>query len=155
MIKTEVTPKTGAPQPALHLQKLIFAGVYFHSIDQKKRFLLPAAFKHLVGTRQLIATAFQREVGEVKIIYIRLYPANVWNQLLRRLSPHDQSAYTDASYDVTPDKTGRISLPIEFSLRTGFRDGTEIRVKGCGSYIEVLKINECQAMPLPNAEPTI
>ena len=112
-------------------------GTYFHSIDAKNRFIIPAQLRSELGDRIILF----RSPDEAKCIYI--YTEERWEEICREIdnlppspkSRHLQRALLHAAIPVELDKTGRITLNQNFKEYANIIK--DVVIVGVSSRIEV------------------
>ena len=114
----------------------MFLGQYQHSLDEKGRLTIPAAFRDALGNGAFISQGFDRNLMVMtadyfQLVYERLNAMNITDpatRLLRRL-------VLSSAYQVEVDKAGRILVPPK--SRQFLALGTEATLVGQGEYFEV------------------
>jgi MraZ protein len=116
--------------------ELMFLGQYQHSLDDKGRLTIPAAFRDALGDGAFISQGFDRNLmvmsaAYFQLVYERLNAMNITDpttRLLRRL-------VFSSAYKVEVDKAGRILLPPQ--SRQFLALSNEATVVGQGEYFEI------------------
>lgn len=116
----------------------MFLGQYQHSLDDKGRLTIPAAFRNLLGEGAYISQGFDRNLMVMsaeyfRMVYERLNSLNITDpatRLLKRL-------ILSTAYQVEVDKAGRILLPVK--SREFLEIGSEAILVGQGEYFEIWK----------------
>lgn len=116
----------------------MFLGQYQHSLDDKGRLTIPAAFRNLLGEGAYISQGFDRNLMVMsaeyfRMVYERLNSLNITDpatRLLKRL-------ILSTAYQVEVDKAGRILLPVK--SREFLEIGNEAILVGQGEYFEIWK----------------
>jgi len=123
----------------------MFFGKFGHTIDEKGRLTLPSKYRSILDKGVVITRGFER------CLYI--FPMEEW----QRLEPKfDQFLLTDAdsrrfielmfseSSDCTPDKQGRVLLPVDLREYAGL-DG-DVVITGSFKHLEVWNSNTYRAL---------
>ncbi len=114
----------------------MFLGQYQHSLDEKGRLTIPAAFREALAEGAFISQGFDRNLmvmtaAYFQQVYDRLNAMSITDpaaRLLRRL-------ILSSAYQVEVDKAGRILLPQ--NLRQFLELTGEAMVIGQGEYFEI------------------
>ena len=114
----------------------MFLGQYQHSLDEKGRLTIPAAFRDALGEGAFVSQGFDRNLmvmgaGYFQQVYERINGMSITDsaaRLLRRL-------IFSSAYQVEVDKAGRILLPQ--NLRLFLALNGEAMVVGQGEYFEI------------------
>jgi MraZ protein len=114
----------------------MFLGQYQHSLDDKGRLTIPAAFREALGEGAFISQGFDRNLmvmtaGYFQQVYERINAMSITDpaaRLLRRL-------ILSSAYQVEVDKAGRILLPQ--NLRQFLSLNGEAMLIGQGEYFEI------------------
>jgi MraZ protein len=114
----------------------MFLGQYQHSLDEKGRLTIPAAFRDTLGEGAYISQGFDRNLmimsaAYFQMVYERLNAMNLTDpatRLLRRL-------VFSSAYKVEVDKAGRILLPPQ--SRQFLALSNEATLVGQGDYFEI------------------
>jgi MraZ protein len=130
-----------------------FLGQYQHSLDDKGRLTIPAAFRERVGNGAFISQGFDRNLmimtaDYFQQVYERINAMSITDpaaRLLRRL-------LLSTAYQVEVDKAGRVLVPQ--SLRQFLGINGEAMVIGQGDYFEIWTPTEWahQTQTLQDAE---
>ena len=126
---------SGVPRIKGELE-LMFLGQYQHSLDEKGRLTIPAAFRYTLGEGAFISQGFDRNLmvmsaAYFQMVYERLNSMNITDpatRLLRRL-------VLSTAYQVEVDKAGRILLPPKSRQFLGLEN--EATLVGQGEYFEI------------------
>jgi MraZ protein len=131
----------------------MFLGQYQHSLDEKGRLTIPAAFRDALGAGAFVSQGFDRNLMVMTAayfgqVYERINAMSITDpaaRLLRRL-------LLSSAYQVEVDKTGRILLPQ--NLRAFLALNGEAIVVGQGEYFEIWTPSEWgrQMQTLQDAE---
>jgi MraZ protein len=114
----------------------MFLGQYQHSLDEKGRLTIPAAFRDALGEGAFISQGFDRNLMVMTAdyfqkVYDRINAMSLTDpaaRLLRRL-------ILSSAYQVEVDKAGRILLPQ--NLRQFLSLNGEAMLVGQGEYFEI------------------
>lgn len=126
---------SGVPCIKGELERM-FLGQYQHSLDEKGRLTIPAAFRDTLGEGAFISQGFDRNLmvmsaAYFQLVYERLNSMNITDpatRLLRRL-------VLSSAYQVEVDKAGRILLPPK--PRQFLALSNEATLVGQGEYFEI------------------
>ena len=126
---------SGVPLIKGELERM-FLGQYEHSLDDKGRLTIPAAFRDALGEGAFISQGFDRNLmvmsaAYFQMVYERLNSMNITDpatRLLRRL-------VLSSAYQVEIDKAGRIVLPPK--SRQFLALTSETTLVGQGEYFEI------------------
>ena len=131
----------------------MFLGQYQHSLDEKGRLTIPAAFRDALGEGAFISQGFDRNLmvmtyAYFQQVYERINAMSITDpaaRLLRRL-------ILSSAYQVEVDKAGRILLPQTLRQFPGLNG--EAMVIGQGEYFEIWTPSEWgrQMQTLQDAE---
>jgi MraZ protein len=131
----------------------MFLGQYQHSLDEKGRLTIPAAFRDALGEGAFVSQGFDRNLmimsaAYFQQVYERINSMSITDsaaRLLRRL-------IFSSAYQVEVDKAGRILLPQ--NLRQFLALNGEAMVVGQGEYFEIWTPSEWgrQMQTLQDAE---
>ncbi len=131
----------------------MFLGQYQHSLDEKGRLTIPAAFRDALSTGAFISQGFDRNLmvmtaAYFQQVYERINAMSITDpaaRLLRRL-------ILSSAYQVEVDKAGRILLPQILRQFPGLNG--EAMVIGQGEYFEIWTPSEWgrQMQTLQDAE---
>lgn len=131
----------------------MFLGQYQHSLDDKGRLTIPAAFRDALGYGAFVSQGFDRNLmvmtaAYFQQVYERINAMSITDpaaRLLRRL-------ILSSAYQVEVDKAGRILLPQ--NLRQFLALNGEAMVVGQGEYFEIWTPTEwsSQMQTLQDAE---
>lgn len=115
-----------------------FSGSYDHSLDGKGRVIIPVAFREALGENFTITVNPTRTA-------IAIYPLNVWNEELERLShinPMDKRGAQYVRYLMSVsfsgnniDAQGRVLVPAKLRAKMGL--ARDIVFVGMNEYIEI------------------
>jgi MraZ protein len=114
----------------------MFLGQYQHSLDDKGRLTIPAAFRDALGEGAFVSQGFDRNLmvmtaAYFQQVYARINAMSITDpaaRLLRRL-------LLSSAYQVEVDRAGRILLPQ--NLRQFLALNGEAMVVGQGEYFEI------------------
>jgi MraZ protein len=114
----------------------MFLGQYQHSLDDKGRLTIPAAFRDALGEGAFVSQGFDRNLmvmtaAYFQQVYERINAMSITDpaaRMLRRL-------LLSNAYQVEVDKSGRILLPQ--NLRTFLALNGEAILVGQGEYFEI------------------
>ena len=114
----------------------MFLGQYQHSLDEKGRLTIPAAFRDALGEGAYISQGFDRNLmimsaSYFQLVYQRINAMSITDpaaRLLRRL-------LLSSAYQVDVDRAGRILLPP--GLRQQMALNGEAMLVGQGEYFEI------------------
>jgi MraZ protein len=109
----------------------MFLGQYQHSLDEKGRLTIPAAFRDALGEGAFVSQGFDRNLMVMGAAYFQQVYERITDpaaRLLRRL-------ILSSAYQVEVDKAGRILLPQ--NLRLFLALNGEAMVVGQGEYFEI------------------
>ena len=131
----------------------MFLGQYQHSLDDKGRLTIPAAFRDALGEGAVVTQGFDRNL----MVMTKAYFGQVYERL-NAMSITDQSArllrrlILGSAFEVDVDKSGRILLTQ--SLRQFLVLNGEAMVIGQGEYFEIWTPSEWtrQMQTLQDAE---
>ncbi|RPH56303.1 MAG: division/cell wall cluster transcriptional repressor MraZ [Chloroflexi bacterium] len=133
--------------------ELMFLGQYQHSLDEKGRLTIPAAFRDALGEGAFVSQGFDRNLmvmtaAYFQQVYERINAMSITDpaaRLLRRL-------LLSSAYQVEVDRAGRILLPQ--NLRQFLALNGEAIVVGQGEYFEIWTPSEWgrQMQTLQDAE---
>ena len=126
---------SGVPYINGELERM-FLGQYQHSLDEKGRLTIPAAFRYGLGEGAFVSQGFDRNLmvmsaGYFQTVYDRLNAMNIADpatRLLRRM-------VLSTAYQIEVDKAGRILLPPK--SRQFLSLGSEAMLVGQGEYFEI------------------
>ncbi len=118
--------------------QMAFSGSFDHSLDGKGRAIIPASFREALGQDFTITINPNKTA-------VAIYPREVWNAQLERLSrinPMDKTAVQYERYlmsvsfsDNNIDAQGRVLIPIKLRSKIGL--GRDIVFVGLNHYIEI------------------
>jgi MraZ protein len=119
----------------------MFLGQYQHSLDDKGRLTIPAAFRDSLGDGAYITQGFDRNLmimgkAYFNMVYERLNSMNITDlptRLLKRM-------VLSNAYQVEVDKAGRILVPPR--LRQFLSMTNEATLVGQGEYFEIWTPND-------------
>ena len=114
----------------------MFLGQYQHSLDEKGRLTIPAAFRNGLGDGAYVTQGFDRNLmvmtkAYFELVYERLSAMNITDQntrMVRRL-------VLSNAYLIEVDKAGRILVPTK--LRDLLVLESEAALVGQGEYFEI------------------
>jgi MraZ protein len=114
----------------------MFLGQYQHSLDEKGRLTIPAAFRDALGEGAFISQGFDRNLmimsaAYFQLVYQRINAMSITDpatRMLRRL-------LLSSAYQVEVDRSGRILLPP--NLRQFLALNGEAVLVGQGEYFEI------------------
>ena len=114
----------------------MFLGQYQHSLDEKGRLTIPAAFRDTLGEGAFISQGFDRNLmimsaAYFQLVYQRINAMSITDpaaRMLRRL-------LLSSAYQVDIDRVGRILLPP--NLRQFLALNGEAVLVGQGEYFEI------------------
>lgn len=114
----------------------MFLGQYQHSLDEKGRLTIPAAFRDALGEGAFISQGFDRNLmimsaAYFQLVYQRINAMSITDptaRMLRRL-------LLSNAYQVDLDRAGRILLPP--NLRQFLALSGEAMLVGQGEYFEI------------------
>jgi len=114
----------------------MFLGQYQHSLDEKGRLTIPAAFRDTLGEGAFISQGFDRNLmimsaAYFQLVYQRINAMSITDpaaRMLRRL-------LLSSAYQVDIDRAGRILLPP--NLRQFLALNGEAVLVGQGEYFEI------------------
>ena len=131
----------------------MFLGQYQHSLDEKGRLTIPAAFRDALGEGAFVSQGFDRNLmvmtaAYFQQVYERINAMSITDpaaRMLRRL-------LLSSAYQVEVDRAGRILLPQ--NLRQFLALNGEAIVVGQGEYFEIWTPSEWgrQMQTLQDAE---
>lgn len=114
----------------------MFRGIYFHSVDQKGRIIVPAKYREQLGYKFFITKGFDH------CLYI--FPTDEWLKFEEKLSKLPVSKketrklvrfFLSSAYEAELDKQGRVLLQQD---HRGFADiAGDVVLAGVGSKIEI------------------
>jgi len=114
-------------------------GKYEHSLDAKGRYVIPSAFREVIGDKFVLFCSLNGKS-------IRILPDRVWNELYEKMLPltyDPNSGFTDddlsdlcaRSIDCTMDNQGRTVLPQTLRDAAGIKK--DIVIIGAGERAEI------------------
>ena len=114
----------------------MFLGQYQHSLDEKGRLTIPAAFRYGLGEGAFVSQGFDHNLmvmsaSYFQMVYDRLNSMNIADpatRLLRRM-------LLSTAYQIEVDKAGRILLPLK--SRQFLALSTDAMLVGQGEYFEI------------------
>lgn len=118
-----------------------FSGWFEHTVDEKGRVSIPAAFRDkLAASREDVLYATRSLSAKC----IEIFPASEWNKLLERIAGLSQADPTVIAYrrrfisgatEVSMDKSGRVLLPPALRAQVGIE--REVMLAGNIERLEV------------------
>lgn len=122
----------------------MFLGQYRHTLDDKGRLTIPAAFREALAEGAFISQGFDRNLmvmtsAYFQQVYARIQSMSITDpaaRLLRRL-------ILSSAYQVEVDKAGRILVPQNLRQFLGLEG--EAMVIGQGEYFEIFAPGEWEA----------
>ncbi|MCX6065602.1 MAG: division/cell wall cluster transcriptional repressor MraZ [Chloroflexi bacterium] len=114
----------------------MFLGQYQHSLDEKGRLTIPAAFRDALGEGAFISQGFDRNLmvmssAYFQQVYDRINALSITDSAARML----RRLIFSSAYQVEVDKAGRILLPQ--NLRQFLTINGEAMLVGQGEYFEI------------------
>jgi len=114
----------------------MFLGQYEHSLDEKGRLTIPAAFRFGLGEGAYVTQGFDRNLmvmtkSYFELVYGRLSAMNITDQTARMV----KRLVLSNAYQIEVDKAGRILIPTK--LREFLALGNETALVGQGEYFEI------------------
>jgi len=116
--------------------ELMFLGQYQHSLDEKGRLTIPAAFRNSLGEGAYISQGFDRNLmvmsaAYFEMVYERLNSLSITDPATRLL----RRVILSTAYQVEVDKSGRILVPPR--SREFLDINNEAMLVGQGEYFEI------------------
>ena len=114
----------------------MFLGQYQHSLDEKGRLTIPAAFRFDLGNGAYVTQGFDRNLmvmtkSYFELVYGRLSAMNITDQTARMV----KRLVLSNAYQIEVDKAGRILLPPKLREFLGLE--SEAALVGQGEYFEI------------------
>ena len=114
----------------------MFIGEYIHTIDEKKRLLIPTKMRKLLGSKAIITNGFEK--------CLAIYPLIEWENMVQKLSalPAGKSStralhrfIISGAVEADIDKVGRVLIP-EFQKKFAGLN-TKVVLAGVHDRIEI------------------
>ncbi len=121
----------------------MFLGEYLHTIDNKGRLTIPAKYRGKLAAGLVVTRGFDRN--------LMIFSMDGWLELTKKTASQplsDRKARTfrrrlfSGAADLTPDRQGRILLPLNLREFAGLNG--EAIISGMNSYLEVWSQDEWQ-----------